>query len=212
MCTNVASICHQWWHVYSRHKKCYIYKWRTETKSTNTDHQLWLTSAYSMSSNFWSVHPLLSLSVNVRTNYNSTISCCYLNIRRIVNIIPIRCILSITIWINFLPGDTPYKKYIEKDRPSRGGGVLNAVKDTTPVSIVPSNQSNTSPEILSDWIFASLLSSAVFTFLPAQVTTTWMMQLLTWHKSSNQIYLQTRWRQLTCYSLGHTLLYFILIK
>ena len=36
-----------------------------------------------------------------------------------------------------------------KDRPSRGGGVLIAVKDTIPVSVVPSNLSNNTPETIA---------------------------------------------------------------
>ena len=43
---------------------------------------------------------------------------------------------------------TNYNIY-RRDRPSRGGGVLIAIKDTIPVSVVPSNLSHNAPEIIT---------------------------------------------------------------
>ena len=117
------------------------------------------TSDLSVHSN----HSITNNYHNARTNYNSTISCCYLNIRSLVNKLSLfqayvylfnfDVICLSETWLSesvfdqeILP--TNYSIY-RKDRPSRGGGVLIAVKDTIPVSVHPSDLSNNAPEILT---------------------------------------------------------------
>ena len=91
------------------------------------------------------------------------ISCCYLNIRSLVNKLSLfqsyiyssnfDVIYLTETWLSesifdqeVLP--TNYNIY-RKDRPSRGGGVLIAIKDTIPVSVISSNLSNNAPEIIA---------------------------------------------------------------
>ena len=91
------------------------------------------------------------------------ITCCYLNIRSIVNKLSLfqsyvyssdfDVICLTETWLSesvfdqeILP--TNYNIY-RKDRPSRGGGVLIATKSTIPVSVISSDPSNNSLEILT---------------------------------------------------------------
>ena len=96
-------------------------------------------------------------------NYNSTITCSCLNIRSIVNKLStfqsyvyssdLDVICLTETWLSesvfdqeILPSN--YNIY-RKDRPSRGGGVLIATKNTIPASVVTTHLSNNSLEILT---------------------------------------------------------------
>ena len=90
---------------------------------------------------------------NYQNNFNSTISCTYLNIRSLVNTLSIfqlyiyssdfDVICLIETWLSESVFDQeilPINCNIyRKDRHSRGGGVLIAIKDMFPVSVLSLN-------------------------------------------------------------------------
>ena len=137
--------------------------------------QAWIVYHFPEVTNHSQINPITSKKT---TNYNPTINCCYLNIRSLVNKLSLfqsyiyssdYDIICLTeTWLTDLIFDqeilpTSYNIY-RKDRPSRGGGVLIAIKDTIPALVIPSNLSSHAPEIIT--VRLNL------TFPPVQVTPT----------------------------------------
>ena len=100
---------------------------------------------------------------NYQNNFNSVISCIYLNIRSLVNKLSIfqsyvyssdfDVICLTETWLSESVFDQEilpinYNIY-RKDRHSRGGGVLIAIKDTFPVSVLSLNLPKNSPEVIA---------------------------------------------------------------
>ena len=100
---------------------------------------------------------------NYPNNFNSMISCCYLNIRSLVNKLSLfqsyvyssdfDVICLTETWLSDSVFDQEilpinYNIY-RKDRFSRGGGVLIAIKDTIPVSVLSLYLPNNAPEAIA---------------------------------------------------------------
>lgn len=124
-----------------------------------------------------SIRPNHQMTNNYHNNYNSMISCCYLNTRSLVNKLSIfqsyiyssdfDVICLTETWLSesifdqeILPIN--YNIY-RKDRHSGGGGVLIAIKDTFPVSVFSLNLPNNAPEAIVVPL-QTYYPRAVFTF------------------------------------------------
>ena len=123
---------------------------------------------------------------------NSAITCCYLNIRSIVNKLSLfqsyiyssdfDVICLTETWLSesvfdqeILP--TNYNIY-RKDRPSRGGGVLIAIKSTIPASVVCSDPFNNAIEILTVRLNLSKPVTLSCVYVPPSPSDSYMYDLI----------------------------------
>ena len=109
-------------------------------------------------------HSQIDQTINkATTNFNPLITCCYFNIRSIVNKLSlfqsyvyssdydIVCLTETWLTDSVFDQEILPTNYsiFRKDRPSHGGGVLIAIKDTIPATVIPSILSSNAPEIVT---------------------------------------------------------------